>query len=83
MQHMKQAQAMSKVRASYALGREQLVDSGALSEADAEKWKSIDDHLISMQEDTKQLLWHSRRRITREYASSPDGLGKYPVPSSD
>lgn len=70
---------MTKVRACYEFGRADLVRNGALSEVDAAKWKQIDDRLLSLQEDTKELLWHSRRRISREYASSSEGLGKYPA----
>ncbi len=77
-QHMKQAQAMAKVVASYELGREHLVNSGVLTNSEAERWKAIDEKLIALQENTKELMWHSHRRITREYASSPDGLGKFP-----
>lgn len=69
---------MSKIHASYALGRTELLRAGTLSEDEAARWKSIDEKLIGLQENTKELLWHSKRRITREYASSPDGLGKYP-----
>jgi hypothetical protein len=42
------------------------------------KWASIDEKLLSLHRNTKELLWYSRRRLSREYASSEEGLGKYP-----
>lgn len=75
---MKQASAMDKLRSAYAMGTDKLVSEGQLSADDAEKWKAIDSHLLSLHQNTKELLWHSRRRISRDYASSEDGLGKYP-----
>ncbi len=77
-QHMKQASASAKVKSSYALGLNRLVSSGEISDIAAEKWASIDKRLLALHRDTKELLWHSRRRISRDYASSEDGLGKYP-----
>ena len=69
---------MQKMRACYELGTNQLVASGQLSEEDARKWREVDGNLIAMQENPKDLLWFGKRRITREYASSPEGFGKHP-----
>ena len=80
---MKQASAMDKLRSAYAMGTETLVSEGAISSEDAAKWKEIDAHLLSLHQNTKELLWHSRRRISRDYASSEDGLGKYPKSSDE
>ena len=75
---MKQAKAMHKLKACYELGTEQLVASGQLTQEDAEKWRAVDAKLLCMQENTKELLWFGKRRITRDYASSPEGFGKQP-----
>jgi hypothetical protein len=82
-QHLQQAHAMSKMRACYKLGLDQLVKSGHVSEDDARKWAEIDSRLLGLHENTKELLWYSRRRISREYAASPDGLGKTPKSLDD
>ena len=82
-QHMKQKQAAAKIRACYSLGLQDLVNSGSLSNEDSQKWAQINSRLLSLQEDPKSLLWHSRRRISREYAASSDGLGKTPKDSTD
>ena len=74
---------MSKMQSCYDLGLEKLVASGQLSTEDAAKWKDIDSKLLSLHRNTKELLWFSKRRISREYASSPDGLGKQPKAASD
>lgn len=62
----------------YYIGRGELVEKGVLSAEDANKWAVIDDKLASLHGNTKELLWYSGRRISREYASSEEGLGKYP-----
>lgn len=54
------------------------MSKGVLSADDASKWAVIDDKLASLHRNTKELLWYSGRRISREYASSEEGLGKYP-----
>jgi len=77
-QHTQQAQALAKVRACYGLGLDDLVKSGKVSEVDAAKWAEIDSRLLSLHSNTKELLWHSRRRISRDYSASPEGLGKTP-----
>jgi hypothetical protein len=82
-QHSKQAQATAKLRACYNLGLQDLVRSGALSNEESEKWAIINSKMFSLQGDTKSLLWYGRRRISREYAASPDGLGKTPKESTD
>lgn len=61
------------------IGIAKLVSSGELAPADASKWESINSKLLSLQKDTKELLWYSKRRITRDYASSAEGLGKVPT----
>jgi hypothetical protein len=77
-QYMNQASAAARVKTAYVLGVNRMISSGELSESDAEKWRSIDARLLPLQRDTKELLWHSRRRISRDFASSEEGLGKYP-----
>ena len=80
---MKQAQAAAKIRACYSQGLHDLVRSGNLSEDDSRKWAEINSRVLSLQEDPKSLLWYSRRRLSREYAASADGLGKSPRDSTD
>ena len=80
---MKQAQAAAKIRACYSKGLQDLVHSGSLTEEDSKKWEEINSRILAFQEDPKSLLWFSRRRISREYAASEDGLGKTPKGSSD
>ena len=82
-QHMKEAQAAAKIRACYSLGLQDLVNSGNLSEDDSVKWAEINSRLLSLQQDPKSLLLHSRRRLSREYTASPDGLGRTPRESTD
>ena len=60
------------------VGRAKLVSKGELNPEDAAKWEAIDRKLISLHQDTQELLWYSRRRLSREYASSEQGLGKHP-----
>lgn len=74
---------MSKMQACYDLGLEKLVSSGQISSDDASKWAEIDRQLLSLHQNTKELLWFSKRRISREYASSPEGLGKQPKTGSE
>jgi hypothetical protein len=74
---------MAKLRACYNLGLQDLVRSGSLTNEESEKWADINSKIFSLQNDTKSLLWFSRRRISREYAASPDGLGKAPKDSTD
>ena len=49
-----------------------------ISEGDAKRWKEVDEKLLSLHSNTKELQWYSQRRLTREYAASPEGLGKGP-----
>ena len=74
---------MAKMKAYYNLGLQQLLKTKLISAEDAKKWAEIDSRLLGLHENTKELLWYSRRRISREYASSPDSLGKPPKPSED
>jgi hypothetical protein len=75
---MKQASAMSKLNSAYAFGTNELLRQKTISPEDAVKWRELDRQLLSMHQNTKELLWYSKRRISRDYASSEDGLGKYP-----
>lgn len=79
---MKQADAMSKAQSAYALGSRRLSSRKSASDADVIKWRDIDKGLLGLHQDTKELLWYSRRRISRDYAASESGLGKYPKPDS-
>ena len=60
----------------------QLVVSGEISVVDAAKWREIDREVLSLHTNTKELLWYSNLRLTREYSTSPEGLGRV-SPSSD
>ena len=69
---------MSKLQSAYALGTNELLRQKNIYPEDAEKWREIDRQLLSMHQNTKELLWYSKRRISRDYAASEDGLGKFP-----
>jgi hypothetical protein len=82
---MKQAVAMSKAQSAYALGIQRLRREKTVCEAELLRWSEIDRNLLALHQDTKELLWYSGRRISRDYASSESGLGKFPKtqPSED
>ena len=82
-QHAKQKQAITKLRACYDLGIQDLVKAGSISSEDSRKWTLINERMLALQSDPKPLLWYSRRRLSREYAASPDGLGKVPKEQSE
>ena len=75
---MKQAAAASKLKSSYALGLQRLASRENMGESDVHKWETLNKKSLELHRNTKELLWHSRRRISRDFASSEDGLGKFP-----
>jgi hypothetical protein len=75
---MKQAAASAKVKSSYALGLQNLASQEHMTLEEIEKWALLNERCLEVHRNTKELLWHSRRRVSRDFASSEDGLGKYP-----
>lgn len=82
---MKQAVAMSRAQSAYALGIQRLRREKSAFEAEFLRWSDMDKNLLALHQNTKELLWYSGRRISRDYASSESGLGKFPKtqPSGD
>ena len=74
--HLQQQNAEEAVRACYAVALDRLTVSGQLSPEMAQKWREIDANLLNMHRDRKSLMWHSGRRISRDYVSSPSGFGR-------
>lgn len=73
---------MKKYGLRMCLALTQLVASGEISVDDAAKWREIDREVLSLHTNTKELLWYSNLRLTREYSTSPEGLGRV-SPSGD